>query len=60
MAYNHGGRDAVPQVCIRRQRRCGMAIDDMWDDGDGEMGCKDGDGLEKYQQVMTANLRVYR
>ena len=31
----------------------------MWDKGDGEMGCMDGDGLEKYQQGMTANPRAY-
>ena len=32
----------------------------MWDDGDGKMGCKYGDGLGKYQQGTTANLRAYR
>ena len=37
-----------------------MATYDMWDDEDGKMGCKDGDGLVKCQQVTTANLRAYR
>ena len=31
----------------------------MWDYIDGEMGCKDGNGMGKYQQVTTANLRAY-
>ena len=31
----------------------------MWDDRYGEMGWKDGDGLGKYQQVTTTNLRAY-
>ena len=51
--------DAGQQGWIWQGRRCGTATDDMWDDGDGKMGCKDGDGLGKYQQVTTANLRVY-
>ena len=33
---------------IQRQRRCGTATEDMWDDEYGKMGCKDGDGLGKY------------
>ena len=37
-----------------------MATDDMWDDGDGEMGWKDGKGLGKYRQGTTTNLRAYR
>ena len=32
----------------------------MWDDGDGEMGCKDGDRLGRYQHGKNANLRAYR
>ena len=36
-----------------------METDDMWDYRDGEMGCKDGDGLGKYRQGRTANLRAY-
>ena len=30
----------------------------MWDDGDGEMGWKDGNRLGKYRQGTTTNLRV--
>ena len=44
----HGGRDSGQHVLIWRKRRCGMAADEMWDNGDSEMGCKDGDGLGKY------------
>ena len=36
-----------------------MATDEMWDDGDGEMGWKDGNGLVKYLQGTTTNLRAY-
>ena len=31
----------------------------MWDNGDGEMGRKDGTVLDKYGQRMTNNLRAY-
>ena len=58
-ADDHGGGDAGQQGWIWRWRRCGTATDEMWDNGDGEMGCKDGDGLGKYQQGTTAHLRVY-
>ena len=44
----HGGGDTGQQVWIRRRRRCGMATEEMWDDGDGEMGWKDGDGKGKH------------
>ena len=32
----------------------------MWDDGDGELGCKDDGGLGKYLQGTTPNLKAYR
>ena len=32
----------------------------MWDGGDGKMDWKNGDGLGKYQQGTTNNLRAYR
>ena len=32
----------------------------MWNGRDGEMGWKDSDGLGKYRQVTTTNLRAYR
>ena len=35
------------------------ATEEMWYDGDGEMGQKNGDGLGKYQQGTTTNLRAY-
>ena len=44
----HGGGDAGQQEWIWQWRRCGTATDEMWDNGDGEMGWKDGDGLGKY------------
>ena len=59
-ADEHSGGDAGQQEWIRRRRRCGTATDEIWDNGDGEMGSKDGDGLVKYQQGTTANLRAYR
>ena len=59
-ADEHGGGYEGQQEWIRLWRRCGTATDEMWDYGDGEMCCKDGDGLEKYRQGTTANLRVYR
>ena len=31
----------------------------MWDNGDGEMGRKDGTVLDKYGQRTTNNLRAY-
>ena len=31
----------------------------MWDDGDDEMGWKDGEGLGKYRKGTTTNVRVY-
>ena len=37
-----------------------MATYEIWDNGYGEMGCKDGDGLGKHRQVTTANLRAHR
>ena len=58
-ADEHSGGDAGQQGWIRRQRQCVTATDDMWDDRDVEMGCKDGDGLGKYQQGTTANLSAY-
>ena len=39
--------------------RCGTATDEMWDNGYGEMGWKDGDRQGKYRQEMTDNLWVY-
>ena len=59
-ADEHGGGYVGQQGWIRRRKRCGITTDDMWYDGDGEMGCKDGDGLDKYQQGKTSNLRAYR
>ena len=43
-----GGIDVVQQGLIRWRRRCGTATDEMWDNGDGKLGWKDGDGLGKY------------
>ena len=60
MVDKHGGGYAVQQGWIWRRRRCGTETVEMWDDGDGEMGCKDSDGLRKYRQGTTANLRAYR
>ena len=59
-ADEHGIGYSGQQGWIRWCRRGGTATDYMLDDGDGEMGCKDGDKLEKYQQGTTANLRAYR
>ena len=59
-ADKHGDVYAGGKGCIWRWRICGTATDDMWDDNDGKMGCKDGDVLGKYQQGITANLRAYR
>ena len=44
-ADEHGGGDAGQQGWIRRRIICGMAIDETWDEKDGEMGWKDCDGL---------------
>ena len=30
------------------EEECGTATDDMWDNGEGKMGCNDGNGLGKY------------
>ena len=57
---DHGGRDAGQQVWIWRRSRCGPETDKMWDNGYGEMGWKDGNGLSKYKQGTTTNLRAYR
>ena len=46
-ADDHSGRDAVQQIWILGQKRCGTATDEMWDNGDGEIGWKDDDGLRK-------------
>ena len=59
-ADENGGGDAGQQGWIRRRRICGTATEDMWDDGYGEMGWKNSDGLGKYQQGTTTNLRAYR
>ena len=59
-AYKHGGGDVGQQIWIQRWRRCGTAKEEIWDDGDGKMGWKDGYVLRKYLQVTTTNLRVYR
>ena len=37
-----------------------MATDEMWDDGDGEIGWKNGNRLGKYRQGTTTNLKAYR
>ena len=36
-----------------------MTTEEMWDDEYGEMGWKNRDGLGKYQQGTTTNLRAY-
>ena len=59
-ADKHGGGYPGQQGGIQWLRRCGTSTDDMWDNGDGEMGCKDGNGMGKYQQGTTVNLRAYR
>ena len=56
----HGGGDAGQHGWIRRWGRYRTATEEMWDDGDREMGCKDGDGLGKYRKRTTTNLRTYR
>ena len=37
-----------------------MATEEMWNDGDCEMGWNNGDELGKYRQETTTNLRAYR
>ena len=59
-AEDHGGGDAGQHVCIQPQRRCRTATEEMWDDGDGEMDWKNGNGLGKHLLGMTTNLRAYR
>ena len=59
-ADDHGGVDAGQQVLMWRQRRCGTETEEMCDNRDGEMGWKDGNGLGKYLQGTTTNLRAYR
>ena len=58
-ADKHGGGDAGQQKWIMRWKICRTATEEMWDDGDGEMGWKNGDRLGKYQQGTTTNLRAY-
>ena len=58
-ADEHGGGDSGQQGWIRQRRRCGTATDEMWDNRDGEMVCKDRGGLGKYRQVTNDNLRAY-
>ena len=60
MADENGGGDAEQYVLIRRRRRFRTATEEMWDDRDGRIGWKDGDGLGKYRQGTTTNLRSYR
>ena len=43
----HGGGDAGQQGCIWKRIRWGTATYEMWDNGDGEMGSKEGNGLGK-------------
>ena len=54
------GGDAGQQGWIQQRTICGVATEEMWDDGNFEMGWKDGKGLGKYCQGKTTNLRVYR
>ena len=37
-----------------------MATEEMWDNRYGEMGWKNGNGMGKYQQGTTTNLRAHR
>ena len=59
-ADEHGGGYTGQQGYIRRRSRCGTSTDEMWDYRDGKMGWKDSDGLGKYRQGTTTNLRAYR
>ena len=56
----HGGRDAGQLGWIWRRRRCETATEEMWDDRDGKMVWKGGDGQGKYLQGKNTNLRAYR
>ena len=58
-ADEHGGGDAEQQGWIRQRRRCRTATYEMRDNRDGEMGCKDRDGLGNYRQGTNDNLRAY-
>ena len=58
-ADDNGGGYAGQHRWIQRRRRCRTATEEMWDDRDGKMGWKDGDGLGKDQQGTTTNLRAY-
>ena len=55
----HSGGDAGQKRWIRRRRRCGTETEEIWDDGDGEMGWKGGDKLGIYRQGTATNLRAY-
>ena len=37
-----------------------MVTKEMSDDRDGEIGCKNGDGMGKHRQGTTTNMRAYR
>ena len=56
---NNGGVDVGQNGCIRRRSRCGAATEEMCDDGDGETGWKNGNGMGKYLQGTSTNLREY-
>ena len=58
-ADDHDGGYAGQQGWIRWRRRCGTETEEMWDDRDDEMGWKNGNGLGKYRQGTTTNLRAY-
>ena len=58
-AEDHGVEDTGQQEWIRRWRICGTATDEIWDEGDSEIGRKDCDGLGNYRQGTTTNLRAY-
>ena len=52
--------DSGQQGWICQRRRCGTATDKMYNNGDGEINCNDCNGLSKYRQGTTANLKDYR
>ena len=54
-ADENGGGDAGQQIWIWRRRRCGTATDEMWDDGDGKMGGKDGGILGNIKREQPPN-----
>ena len=60
VADEHSGRYEGQQGWIRRWRRYGAATEEMWDNGDGQMGWKYSDGIDKFIQGTTTNLRAYR